>query len=135
MVNKSNIFGYVLTEIYQFVYVLYVFALFAFHVHVAVGTLGTPAGRSPPGWYGMVYVVVYVVYIVVVYIIVFGPGPGPMGPMGLGLAHVMGMGSCQEPRPIIWAIGHIIYTTTIYTTAINVRCLLHVRCGTQAQAT
>ena len=48
----------------------------------------------------------------------FGPGPGPMGPMGLGLAHVMGMGSCQEPRPIIWAwaIGHIIYSTTIYTT-------------------
>ena len=46
----------------------------------------------------------------------FGPGPGPMGLMGLVPAHVMGMGSCQEPRPIIWAwaIGHIIYTTTIY---------------------
>ena len=77
----------------------------------------------------VVYVVVYVVYIVVVYIVVvykkalgpgpgpapFGPGPGPMGPMGLVPAHVMGMGSCQEPRPIIWAwaIGNIIYTTTI----------------------
>ena len=41
VVNKSNIFGHILTGIYQFLYVLYVFALFAFHVHVAGGTLST----------------------------------------------------------------------------------------------
>ena len=48
----------------------------------------------------------------------FGPRAWAQGTMGLVPAHVMGMGSCQEPRPIIWAwaIGHIIYTTTIYTT-------------------
>ena len=40
-VVKSHIFGYTLTEIYQFVSVLSVFALFAFHVHVAGGTLST----------------------------------------------------------------------------------------------
>ena len=40
--NKSNILGHILTEdIYQCLLVLFVFALFAFHVHVAGGTLST----------------------------------------------------------------------------------------------
>ena len=40
-VNRSNIFGHILTEIYKLLLVLFVFALFAFHVHVAGGTLST----------------------------------------------------------------------------------------------
>ncbi len=41
VVNKSNMFGHILTEIYQLLYVFVVCALFAFHVHVAGGALGT----------------------------------------------------------------------------------------------
>ena len=41
VVNKSNIFRHVLTEIYLFLSIVFVSALFAFHVHVAGGTLST----------------------------------------------------------------------------------------------
>ena len=41
VVNKSNIFEHILTEIYQLLSIVFVFTLFAFHVHVAGGTLST----------------------------------------------------------------------------------------------
>ena len=84
VVNKCNIVGHMLTEIYQFVFVLSVFALFAFHVHVAGGTLSTSAGWSPTWmvWYSICGGICGIYCIVVVYIIC------PMAQ-----AQIMGLGS------------------------------------------
>jgi len=48
VVNTSNIVGHISIEIYDFVAVLFLFALFAFHVPLLAAPLAPRLGGPPP---------------------------------------------------------------------------------------